>query len=151
MPRPPRPAPPCLRPADGQRAVLQPVPETAGPQRKAIFDPVDVRRRVSVDHTVQADAAPHRLHQVGEGFPLQDRSLCTMGHETEGQRGGPSGSASPHPVPKDLSPDPRRAEFSPHIRDRKQLHVMGHVKQTGGGCQELCWERSEAEWEQGGD
>lgn len=69
-PRLERQAPPCLRPADGQRAVLQLLSESAAPQRKAVFDPVDVRRRVSLDHTVQAEAAPHRFHQVGEGFSL---------------------------------------------------------------------------------
>lgn len=37
----------------------------------------------------------------------------------------PSGSASRNPVPRGLSPDPRRAEYSQHIRDSKQLPCDG--------------------------
>lgn len=62
--------PPCLCPADGQRAVVQPVPETAAPQWKAVFGPADAGHWVPVHHTVESEAAPDRFHQVGEGLPL---------------------------------------------------------------------------------
>lgn len=63
-------APPCLGPTDGQRAILQLVPEPASLQQKAIFDPVDVGCWLSTDHTVQPDAAPNGFHQVGKSLPL---------------------------------------------------------------------------------
>lgn len=84
------------------------MPETAAWQWKAIFDPADAGHRVSVDHTVQMDAAPYRFHQVGQGLPLQDRSLCTRRHQTKGQKGSSLQARPPIILsPQACPPDPR--------------------------------------------
>lgn len=78
-------APPCLGPGDGQRAILQPAPQAAAPQREAVFGPADAGHWVSTDHAVQADAAPNRFYQVGEGLAEEGGSLCKGQQQGTGQ------------------------------------------------------------------
>lgn len=52
--------------------------EPAAPEREAVFDPADVGRWGTMDHTVKLDAAPHRLYHIGEGLPLQHGGFCKV-------------------------------------------------------------------------
>lgn len=121
-PAPGRQAPPCLGPVDGQRAILQPAPEAAAPQREAIFGPVDVGRWVPMDHTVQPDAASHRFHQVGEGLPMQGGSLC-VGRQ-QGNSQVPFGF-------NEAPASPARLWVLNASAKTNSFHVMGQISQDG--------------------